>query len=846
MFKSTEKYISTVIDSSKMNGLKYESIKIAFINLAIGFIWIYFSDRIVNSITTNKQAILMMSTYKGWFYVIVTSNILYFLIRGLLKKVQSVEVELTRGNEELYQANDELQASLEQLAAAEEEMRVQYDQIYENEIMLMESEAKNSAIIQAIPDLLFLIHRDGTFLDCLENNNNFLFLPREAFVGKKVHETMPPHIAELTYEKMKSVFRNRIVETFEYQLEKQFFEVRMVAYSQNEVLAISRDVTNDRKTQMELVISERKYKTLVKELQLGLAFYEGTFETNVKDYVMVDANDSHERLTGLKNEDIIGKTLSQIFPTMEEEHLNQFAHTIQTGEPTYYERYMAEIDVYYEVIVYRPREKQLAIIINDITLRRQAEKASRISEINFENIFENSSDAILMVCDDQVINCNSAAIDLLGYNTKQDLLGTSPTDFSPEKQPNGELSKVKVEEIYQNAHQYGKYKFEWWHCKKDGSLIPVEIMMTNLSYNGKEVAHCLCRDISERKQMEDNLKYLSIHDQLTGLYNRRFFEDEIIRLDTDERLPLTIMMADINGLKLVNDSFGHAIGDELLQKVSEILKKGCRDQDVICRLSGDEFVIMSPNTDTSEAEMIIHKIKALALSEKVGLVNISISFGFETKRNIEEPVYEILKKAENYMYRKKLYDSPSMRGKTIQAIISTLHEKNKREEQHSRRVSQLCEGMGNALGLTDDKIKELKTVGLLHDIGKIAIEEKILNKTGKLTEEEWEEIKKHPEIGYRILSTVNDLSEMAEYVLAHHERWDGSGYPKGLQGADIPLQSCIISIVDAYDAMISERSYRSPLSKEVAIQELRSNAGTQFNPDLIDVFIDQVLDKEPC
>lgn len=846
MFKSTEKYISTVIDSSKMNGLKYESIKIACINLAIGFIWIYFSDRIVNSITTNKQAILMMSTYKGWFYVVVTSSILYFLIRALLKKVQAVEVELTRGNEELYQANEELQASLEQLAAAEEEMRVQYDQIYENEIMLMESEAKNSAIIQAIPDLLFLIHKDGTFLDCLENNNNFLFLPKETFVGKKVHETMPPHIAELTYKKMEEVFRNRTVETFEYQLEEQYFEVRMVAYSQNEVLAISRDVTTDRKTQMELIISERKYKTLVKGLELGLAFYEGNQGTNIKDYVMVDANDSHERITGLKTEDIIGKTLREIFPMMEEEYIKKYEYTIRTGEPVYYERYRADIDVYYEVIVYRPREQQLAIIINDITLRRQAEKASKINEINFENIFENSSDAIFMLCENEVINCNSSAVDLLGYNTKQDLIGISPTDISPERQPNGDLSKERVEEIYQNAHQYGKHKFEWWHCKKDGTLIPVEIMLTNLSYNGREVAHCLCRDISERKQMEDNLKYLSIHDQLTGLYNRRFFEDEILRLDSTERLPFTIMMADINGLKLVNDSFGHATGDELLQKVSEILQKGCRDQDVICRLSGDEFVIMSPNTDTNEANIIIQRIKALAMSEKVGLVNISISFGFETKRNMEEPIYEILKKAENYMYRRKLYDSPSMRGKTIQAIISTLHEKNKREEQHSRRVSQLCEGMGNALGLTDDKIKELKTVGLLHDIGKIAIEEKILNKPGKLTEEEWEEIKKHPEIGYRILSTVNDLSEMAEFVLAHHERWDGRGYPKGLQGTDIPLQSCIISIVDAYDAMISERSYRNPLPKEVAIQELRNNAGTQFNPELIDLFINVVLAKESC
>lgn len=184
-----------------------------------------------------------------------------------------------------------------------------------------------------------------------------------------------------------------------------------------------------------------------------------------------------------------------------------------------------------------------------------------------------------------------------------------------------------------------------------------------------------------------------------------------------------------------------------------------------------------------------------------------------------------------------------MRGKTVSAIITTLHEKNKREEQHSHRVSTLCENMGKVLGLPEDEIKELKTVGLLHDIGKIAIEENILNKPGRLTVEERQEIEKHPEIGYRILNTVNDMAEMAEYVLAHHERWDGRGYPKGLKGEEIPLQSRIITIADSYDAMISERSYRSALPEEVAIKELKVNAGIQFDPKLISIFIEKVLDK---
>ncbi|HEY5523914.1 MAG TPA: HD domain-containing phosphohydrolase, partial [Clostridium sp.] len=378
---------------------------------------------------------------------------------------------------------------------------------------------------------------------------------------------------------------------------------------------------------------------------------------------------------------------------------------------------------------------------------------------------------------------------------------------------------------------------------KDGIERPIEDSAAPIvQENGEIVGVVLVfRDFSEKNKKQEEIKFLSYHDHLTGLYNRRFYEEELKRLDIKRNLPMTIAMGDVNGLKLINDSFGHVIGDVLLKKVAEAIRSGCRADDIIARLGGDEFVIILPKTDTFETEQIIKRIQNLLVKEKVGSIDISISFGYETKNNEEEDIQEIFKNAEDNMYKKKLFESPSVRGKAIKAIINTLYEKNKREEQHSHRVSLLCKSMGEALELTGKEIQELKTVGLLHDIGKIAIEENILNKPGKLTDDEWKEIKRHPEIGYRILNTVNDMSEMAHYILAHHERWDGKGYPKGLKGDEIPFVSRIITIADAYDAMTSERSYRSALPEEVVIGELQKNSGIQFDPKLVSVFIQKVL-----
>ena len=441
--------------------------------------------------------------------------------------------------------------------------------------------------------------------------------------------------------------------------------------------------------------------------------------------------------------------------------------------------------------------------------------------------------------------CNLSGLKMLGYDKEEDLLGKNLHLFIHHANFNGEIITEDKYEIFSKALK-GEYTHSqdeiFWRV--DGTKFFVEYFAYPQYRDGIITGAVItCMDITERKIAEENIIYLSYHDQLTGLYNRRYFEAELQKLDNPEYYPLTIIMADMNGLKIVNDSFGHAKGDELLIKVSEVLRKGCKKDDLIARLGGDEFVIILKKTNGEGAENIIRRIKDIAEKETVNPIDISISFGHGTKNNEKEEIKDIFKIAEDNMYRKKLLESPSMRGKTINTIIHTLHEKNEREEAHSHRVSELCYRMGIELGFSDEEIQVLKTVGLLHDIGKIAVDDNILNKEGKLTDDEFDAIKRHPEIGYRIVNASSDMSDIAKYILYHHERWDGKGYPKGLKANEIPIQSRIIAIADAYDAMTSNRSYRKALDEDWAIQELKQNVNIQFDQKLVSIFIEKVLNR---
>lgn len=343
---------------------------------------------------------------------------------------------------------------------------------------------------------------------------------------------------------------------------------------------------------------------------------------------------------------------------------------------------------------------------------------------------------------------------------------------------------------------------------------------------------------------KEEILYLSYHDKLTGLYNRRFYEEEVNMLDNKGNFPLTVIIGDVNGLKLINDAFGHQLGDRLLQTAADSIKEACRTEDIVARWGGDEFIILLSKTSAEDAQEIVKRIKTMCTQKWVSALNLSISFGWDSKTKEEENIDDIVKRAEDNMYQNKLIEYEGIRGNIINTIINVLNEKNPREKEHSRRVSELCQEIGRAMGLSDTEVNQIKTEGLLHDIGKIAIDEKILNKPGKLTDEEMNKIRLHPEIGYRILTTSKEMLSIANCVVAHHEKWDGTGYPKGLKGEKIPVHARIIALADCYDAMISERPYRNSFSVDQVCQEIRKNAGQQFDAGLARIFLEKVLKKQ--
>ena len=470
--------------------------------------------------------------------------------------------------------------------------------------------------------------------------------------------------------------------------------------------------------------------------------------------------------------------------------------------------------------------------INQLQLTRFAEK-------RFRSLFEQAQIGICYLeTDGSFINTNDYFNQMFQY-TRDELMSLNIRDLNDKTEYNQNYALTQLlNDQYAVDHTVEKPLL-----RKDGTTFWANISVSRIRFNQEDIYMSTVIDISERKKAEEMMHYLNYHDQTTGLNNRQYYESHIEKVDVEGNYPLTLIKIDINGMKLINDAFGYEMGDTLVKKVVSLIKPIVYNSDMFCRFGGSDFLIVYTKVQKPYIDIIMAQINHMMTNETIQNIKVSVSSAYAVKSSSEEDLNLVLKKAEMRLSREKLIDTSSMLSRTIEIIMNSLYEKNSREMEHSKRVSYWCEKIAQRMNLDSHIVSKLRIAGLMHDIGKIGIPDSILDKPDRLTEEEFNLIRKHSEVGYRILSAANEFSEIADYILAHHERWDGMGYPKGLKGSEIPIYARIISVADSFDAMTSDRAYRKAMSFQQAKQEIIKFSSVQFDPSVVKVFL-EIIDSD--
>jgi len=477
----------------------------------------------------------------------------------------------------------------------------------------------------------------------------------------------------------------------------------------------------------------------------------------------------------------------------------------------------------------------VVLISRDVTEQKNYQERIKASEKSYRHLFEKSPIG-LMKCDKMgnITEINRSFLDVLQCPTKKQVLKINLLAHPQEQFFNIRDHLKIVLETGQSMEEEMEFssflnKKTWVYYKID----PVKNEKGQVTE-----AIIACQDITDRKKSELEIRFLTFHDCLTGLYNRTFYEEEKSRLDVPRNLPISVISGDLNGLKLVNDAFGHQKGDELLMKAAQVLKKSSRGDDMIARVGGDEFVLVLPHTSYEESQKICQRIRKASKEMTYDPIEVSISLGTATKETQNEGIDKVISQAEEMMYRTKLLESKHIHQEIISALEKKLLKYTHENQPHIDRLVGLSIDLGKRVGLDAQELDRLRLAARYHDIGKAAIPLSILNKKEGLTKEEWHLMKQHSEIGYRIAVNSKIFSALAEEILTHHEKWDGTGYPTNLKGQKIPLISRIIAIADAYCAMVEGRPYREPFSPAQAREEIRKYAGMQFDPELVKIFRD--------
>ncbi|TAH58750.1 MAG: diguanylate cyclase [Sphaerochaeta sp.] len=602
---------------------------------------------------------------------------------------------------------------------------------------------------------------------------------------------------------------------------------------------------NDITEQVTLALAPKQdmkdLKAMFDTMDQGLAYMRLIHNEagEVVDFEIVRANRAHSEFIGVPNEEILHRPASTLSPPLSKELVELNLNVGITGKSVIFETKDLLFGRYFRISSYQPEPGFVAMLMDDITNERDMEHKVLYERMLFETTLLSVAEGVISTDEVGIVQfINEAAEHLIGWEAEEaigrplsEIFHLVPTDRRKRTPDLAQLVLSKRESLSLGDQatlvaRDGVERYISDHASpiigKDGELYGMVIVF---------------RDATEDRTKAQEMRTLSISDPLTSLYNRRHFDRIKEEINNEPYQPLTLVLADVNGLKLTNDAFGHDAGDELLRKVAAVMKRTCRENDIIFRVGGDEFVLLLPQTDAEHAETILNRINNALKKEKVRNLLISVAFG-SAQHNTEEGFETTFKTAEDRMYRNKLKENVTYKRQMIVSILDQLYEKEESIEEHNKLVSSYAKDLAMQTQLSSEEVELIEKAALFHDLGKIAINKNILRlKTSQLTQVQTLELRRHPEIGYNILRSLDEYAPLAEAVLYHHERFDGNGYPRGLKGEEIPLYARIIAVANAWANLTDPNSTSEQTPKSVAVASLKGMKGTVLDPDLVDCFL---------
>lgn len=761
---------------------------------------------------------------------------------------------------------------------------------------LLKSEEKYHLLLESIEDGYYEVDLEGTFLQCNDAAaRNYGVADRELLIGTNYRDYMDDEIADTIFRAYNKVFRTgRPEKGVILNITRKDGIKRILEVSVSSVFTggdssgktagfrgIARDITERQLAEEKLLLNEARLEALLKLDQMTSATQKDISDFSLEEGVRLTgssagflafANEDETVLTmhswsinamrecaiedkvfvyPVDGTGLWGEAIRQRRPVI----INDYSlpSPLKKGYPeghVHLRRVMC-VPVFDRdkiVVVAGVANKkddydhsdadQLVLLMSGmwrILQRRRAEETLRSLEERFSKAFNTSpvSMAIQEYPSWRYLDVNERFLTSSGYS-REEVIGRTPVELKI-------LAKSgSAAAIVRKMKEKGSIReLEFEFCMKSGQVRTGLLTVERFELGGAECLLTSFYDITERKLMEEQLKYLSLHDTLTGLYNRAYFEEEMRRLEKGRRSGVGIIVCDVDGLKHVNDTEGHGAGDALLVAASRVIRESFRGCDMVSRIGGDEFAILLPDCDRNTLEGACRRIRSAIAryNEANPGPPLSISVGFSLGDAPSSPG-DIFREADNNMYREKLHRSQSVRSALVQTLMKTLEVRDFVTDGHADRMQRLVSSMAGSIGLPDHKIADLCIFAQFHDIGKVGIPDSILFKQGPLTPGETVEMRRHCEIGHLIAISPPDLVPVADWILKHHEWWNGQGYPMGLKGEEIPVECRILAIADAYDAMTNDRPYRKAMSHQEAVEELKRCAGIQFDPRLVPLFIE--------